>query len=374
MRSVAVCGSKVKDLLPGNAPIANVEIRGVGVTFGLIATKEPAFDADAPANLHHVLLRVKGFSCNYRDLNMIFAAARKGADNSFFPLGSDFVAEVVAVGPGVTSLEVGDRVIADNHYTGRRTGRTPEGVLTNQASKEYQVADECKLIKIPDEMPDRVAAAFSIGAQTTYSMLRKLDLRPGSNVLVTSAKSNTSLSAINALRLYDVNVYATSTSRAFERELREMGVRELIRIDPRRASFLAEEEMVKAVSRVGTFDYVVDPFFDLHLHKAVEVMSPGGRYVTCGLHEQFQQDAGQEGPRPKADLSRVMLLAMIKNLQIVGNCIGTTHDLSRALSDYAGGALRVTLDSVFGGDKVGDFFARTYNARDRFGKVVYLYD
>lgn len=370
MRSIAVCGSRVKDLLPDNSPTASVEIEGVGMTFGLIVSKEPAFDARAPANLHHVLLRVKGFSCNYRDLNMIFAAARKGADNSFFALGSDFVAEVVAVGPGVTRLKVGDRVIADNHYTGRRAGRVDEGVRTNQASREYQVADEDKLIRIPDEMPDRVAAAFSIGAQTTYSMLRKLDLKPGSNVLVTAAKSNTSLFAINALRQYGVNVYATSTSRAFEQELRDMGVRQLIRIDPQRESFLAEEEMVEAVTRAGTFDYVLDPFFDLHMHKAVEVMSPGGRYVTCGLHEQFQP----EGTGRKVSLSRVMLTVMTKNLHVVGNCIGTTDDLSRALSDYASGALSVTLDSVFSGDEVGAFFGRTYNARDRFGKVVYLYD
>jgi hypothetical protein len=34
----------------------------------------------------------------------------------------------------------------------------------------------------------------------------------------------------------------------------------------------------------------------------------------------------------------------------------------------------VAVDSVYSGREVGAFLDRTYNARDRFGKVIYQYD
>lgn len=374
MRNVAICGSGVKELMPGNGSLTDLEIEGVGLTCGLVVTRPPAFDPHAAENRSRVLLKVKGFSCNFRDLHFILGAARRGAGNSYFVVGSDMVGEVVEVGAEVTLFRAGDRVISNNHYTGRgAAAAAPEGVLTNHASREFQVVHEDKLVKVPDEMPDEVAAAFSIGAQTTYSMLRKLDPEPGSTLLVTAAKSNTSLFAINALRRRGVRVYATSTSRRHEEELRRLGVRELILLDPGGASLIEHERVREIISEAGMFDYVFDPFFDLHLPRVVDVIKPGGKYITCGLREQFGPAPGAVTPAPGADLKGVMLTALIKNLQLIGNCVGLTEDLKAALSDYAAGSFRVSLDSVFGGDAVGAFFERTYNAADRFGKVVYLY-
>jgi hypothetical protein len=64
---------------------------------------------------------------------------------------------------------------------------------------------------------------------------------------------------------------------------------------------------------------------------------------------------------------------MLKNLQITGNCIGVTSDLQKAIEDFEGGALDVIVDSVFSGSQVSEFLDRTYNSKDRFGKVVYQY-
>lgn len=370
---MAICGSQVKALQPDNHSLATIEIDGVEVTAGVIITREPTFKAQAPENRLNVLVKIKGFSCNYRDLNMIFAAVKKGAPNSYFAVGSDLTGEIIEIGNGVTRFKVGDRVISDNHYSGQETSGVREGVLTNQASKEYQVFHQDRLSKIPDEMPDEVAAAFSIGAQTTYSMLRKLELRPGSKILVTAAKSNTSLFAIQALRQRQVQVYATSTSRCFESELLSLGVRELIQIDPCARSFLTNEQMQRIISEHGQFEYVFDPYYDLHLHKALEVMGHGARYITCGFLDQYKKGIGTETLNQSPGVRLTMCGIMSRNLQIFGNCIGTTADLNQALEDYQRGTFRVTIDSGFSGDDVGNFFHRTYSARDRFGKVVFLY-
>ena len=372
MRNLAICGSQVKALQPDNRSIATTEIDGVEVTAGVIITRDPTFDAQAPENHLNVLVRIKGFSCNYRDLNMIFAAVKKGPANSYFVVGSDLVGEVIEVGNGVTRFKAGDRVISDNHYSGLEAPGVREGVLTNQASKEFQIFPEDGLAKIPDEMPDEVAAGFSIGAQTVYSMLHKLELRPASKILVTAAKSNTSLFAIQALKQHQVEVYATSTSRCFESELLSLGVRELIQIEPSARSFLPNEQMLRIISEHGPFEYVFDPFFDLHLHKALEVMAHSGRYITCGFLDQYKKGIGTETLNQGPGVLPTMFAVMSRNLQIIGNCSGTTADLHQAIDDYQRGTFRVSIDSVFSGNDVAGFLRRTYS-KERFGKVVFLY-
>jgi NADPH:quinone reductase-like Zn-dependent oxidoreductase len=299
--------------------------------------------------------------------------ALRGPKNSFYVVGSEFVGEVVDFGPAVTEFQVGDRVIGNGSYPFADAKSVLGGIPTNNGSKEYQIFHEAKLIKIPPNMPDEVAAAFPIGAQTSYSMLRKLNLQAGERVLVTAAKSNTSLFAINALRKYPVQVFATSTSLRFEQELREMGVQQLIQIDPQQATFIENESLKGIVLEKGGFDAVIDPFCDLHLVKAISVMGHGGRYITCGYFDQYSHLTGQESSLPASKGNGVMLTAIMGNLQIIGNCLGQTADLRQAIADYAAQAFHVVIDSVWNGHQVGAFFDRTFNAPERFGKVIYKY-
>lgn len=375
MKNFAVCGEKVKELLPHNDSIEMIEIKGHPVTCGIIATEAPRFDPRSPESESQVLIKIKAFSCNYRDINLIFSALTKGPGESFYSIGSEFAGEVLEIGSKVTSVKVGDRVIGDCFYHGG--GRIPaaQGVVTNHASKEYQIVPESKVIRIPKRMPNDVAASFTIGAQTTYSMVRKLNLEAGANVLVTAAKSNTSLFAINALRAQGLNVYATTTSLQHADKLRQIGIKELFVVDSSLDNFIKHEQIRDFVIETGGFDGVIDPFFDLHLPKVLDVMGPGAKYITCGLHEQYQKLIGQETPfYPQVSLKTVLLKAMFRNLQIIGNCIGTTADLQRAIDDYSSESLPVFVDSTFTGKQAGSFLDRTYNASDRFGKVVYQYD
>jgi len=146
-------------------------------------------------------------------------------------------------------------------------GLTP-GIPTNHGSREYHILHEGKLAKMPDNMTYGCGAAFSIGGQTAYSMVRRLGIEEGMNVLVTSAKSNTSLFAINALRGRGVNLYATSTSNRFETEIKAMGVKELCVVDTRSQRFM-EHPVLLEVARRGGFHCVIDPYYDLHLSPAV---------------------------------------------------------------------------------------------------------
>lgn len=225
MRNVVVFSEKMMPLVTQNGSVERIALDGVPIACGLITTPDPAFDKNSPENRRRVFVRVKAFSCNYRDKSFIFLAHKKGHERSFYVLGSEFAGEVIDVGAEVTAFEIGDRVMGNNSYTGVGVDAhgNPEGTASSHASREYQVFHESKLMAVPSQMADPVAAAFAVAAQTAYGMIRRLEVREGTNVLVTAARSNTSLFAINALRRHNVRVTATSTSGGSADALRNMG-------------------------------------------------------------------------------------------------------------------------------------------------------
>jgi NADPH:quinone reductase-like Zn-dependent oxidoreductase len=59
---------------------------------------------------------------------------------------------------------------------------TTGGVVTNAASRELQRVHTGKLVPVPRDMPNEVAAGFVLGAQTAYGMVRRLAVQPGEKV------------------------------------------------------------------------------------------------------------------------------------------------------------------------------------------------
>jgi NADPH:quinone reductase-like Zn-dependent oxidoreductase len=376
MRNVAILGNKTRELLSKNPSVSTVDLHGAQVNCGIVATAPPAFDGGGENDRAKVLVNVKAFSCNYRDQALILTASRRGPENSFYIIGSDFVGEVIAVGEAVEGFAVGDKVIGDYSYVGAQFVETSyrQGVTTNHSSTEYQSFDANKIIKIPTTMPDEVAGAFSVNAQTAYSIVRKLGVKEGDNVLVTAARSHTSMFAINGLRKFKANVYAVTTSKGYEEQFARLGVKELLQVDPQRNNLVEDTRVWEVARAVGGFDQVVDPFYDVYLPKVVYVMAPGGKYISCGFWGQYQHIIDQKAPDPNLRLHQALSYAIANNLQILFNCLGDSNDLRDAIDDYAAGDLKVVIDSVHTGNEVGAFLTRSYMAPDRFGKVVYQYD
>jgi NADPH:quinone reductase-like Zn-dependent oxidoreductase len=372
MRTLATLTTAAKDLLAHNPSLATVKLYEVPIHFAIVPSPTPEFDPEK--NPSKVLIRVRSFSCNFRDQSVLFTIAAKN-DPCFFPIGSDFAGEVLQVGAAVTDFTVGDRVIMNGSYFGIfLDGKRPvQGLPTNRGSVEVQSIDQSRLIKIPERMPFSVAGAFSIGAQTSYSMIRKLGVTPGSNVLVTAARSNTSLFAINALRHTGANVYALTTSGEYVDRFLRLGAKDVISVDRNVDNLLLDRRMALLARSLGGFDAIIDPFFDLYLAKVLPLLKAGGRYTTCGIWDQFQSSLGKADAVGNRRYEDALCHALVNNSQIIGNCLGSTEDLQRAVEDYEAGRLDVLIDSVFSGNQVGDFITRSFDASDRFGKVVYEY-
>ena len=373
MRSLAICHPADPDL-----DLATVTIAGTPVATAAREIADPPFDPEEPANRSLVRLRVLAFSCNYRDRARIIALAQNIPPARFATFGSEFVALVEETGADVTRVRAGERVIGDNHYDmpfrlAQRDPARPIGIPSVQASRRSLLLHERAVVPVPSVMPDPVAAAFSLNAQTAYSMVRKLSPPPGAPILVTAGSSNTSLFLLSALCTRQAEVYVTTTCPRWIPRLRELGARAVF--DVRRAPNALEEHAAlrQAANAVGGFYAVCDPFFDLYLRQSLPLVAPGGRYITCGLERQGPNADGEGGSDP-GEVAIAMQITLFRNLQLIGNCLGMSDDLALALRDYEAGRLPVVVDSAFGGEDAGPFLARTYTTADRFGKVVFRYD
>ena len=373
MRMLVVGGSAI-GLNPHAHVVAEVAIAGVPVHFAVLERPDREFDPDAPENHGMVLVRTRAFSLNFRDKALILGWARRMRPTQYFAIGSELAAEVVACGAGVTRVAVGDRVILNCEYPQRNGEHRPKpGLPTNQASVELAVFPEHKLLPIPPTMSDAEGAAFTIGAQTAYSMVRRIAPVPGETVAVTAARSNTSLFALLALRERGARICALTTSARDHDRLRALGADEVIRVDPSLDRFADDPNVLRAAKAGNGFDGVVDPFLDIHLTRLVDLLAFGARYTSCGIYHQYTALTGRDVQRSGLSSSKVVVALMMRNVNLVANCLGEEADLRRALADHAEGRLQVPIDSVHAEDGMAAFLERSYNDPDRFGKVILRY-
>jgi NADPH:quinone reductase-like Zn-dependent oxidoreductase len=380
--ALGICGRDSKLTTKYGDAVESLTIEGYKVMCGFFPAKFPNFDSTGKHS-RSVLLRNRAFSCNYRDKAIILRMANMPLNKSFYPIGSEFCATVMEVGKDVRDLNVGDRVMINSYYA---SGERPWGIPTNHASRLVQIIPSSKLMKVPDAMTDEEAASFSIGGQTSFSMVRRTEITRGTKVLVTGGSSNTSLFLMASARRAGGDVYATTTSSHKIDALIKAGSNRVYVVDPEHGGIQYNEEIIDFCRDSGGFDVVLDPFADLYLAQAVHVMAVWGRYISCGVERQFPP-AGSglslSSDQPLLDADGFFAV-MTKNLNIIGNCIGSTEDLENALDAWSNGELPVAIDSVFSSEDAAgngelicrgaaEFLSRTYLDSDRIGKVVYRY-
>jgi NADPH:quinone reductase-like Zn-dependent oxidoreductase len=341
-----------------------IEIDGTRLSCGIQSVPRPLFDPDAAVFARHVLVRVRAFSCNFLDRAVIRRAATHLTGGRYYVIGSEFVGDVLAVGSAVTMVGAGDRVIADNDYPGS-SDRC--GIPSRQASREYLVLREETVIAVPHAMPDTVAAAFGVGAQTAYAMVARADVTSASHVLVTAASSHTSLCLIRALHARGTDVVAATSSGLREDIARAVGARAVVRIGSDAEGRAGHDVLRRIAIAAGGFDCVFDPFLDANMPWAMPLVAHRARYITCGVRTGQATGAGDE-------YATALEAMIVRNVELIGNCLGSTADLRTAMADYAAGEYDIVIDSVFDGGAAAPFLRRTFVDRGRVGKAVFRYD
>jgi len=163
-----------------------------------------------------VLVAVKAVSLNFRDLLMV-----KGQYNPKLALPripcSDAAGEVMAVGPGVTRVGVGDRVCSifmQKWVSGPvsdAVGRSALGGEIDGVLAERVVLSEEGVVKSPAHMSFEEAATLPCAAVTAWNALAEGRLRAGETVLL-QGTGGVSIFALQIARLFGARPLITSGS------------------------------------------------------------------------------------------------------------------------------------------------------------------
>lgn len=182
-----------------------------------------------------VVLKVLATGINAVDLSAIKAAQPLFASGpqTQIPL-QDNVSIVAALGPGVTTLSVGDRVTT-TLYTEWTSGpwdvaymRTMPGLRTDGFLAEYVVMPANTLVPVPAHFSDEGAATLAIAGLTAWRALAiEAKVRPGETV-VTTGTGGVSVFNIQLAKILGARVIVTSSSDDKLTRVKALGADELI--------------------------------------------------------------------------------------------------------------------------------------------------
>jgi len=356
----------------------NIYLDKSNISIGIVDQPIPDFNTLERNNF--VLVKKDAFSLNYRDRaiinyfwQVIFQTST--VDKPILcPVGSDFVGRIINVGSNVKDLKIGDRVIPIAQYPESLSPNLKPGLPTNYASKRFEVFHKDYLLKIQNDIPDEVAASLTVAGHTVYSMVENAKLSKGKNVLITALKSNTSLALLAALGESGCNIFGITSSHKFNETFKKLGVTEIINYRELPQNSINEIQQIEDIlKKINGFDVVFDPFADLHLSKVVDCMNYNSKYITCGSWVA-QNRSGQPGITDNEKMDdKILPYLILKNIHIIGNCLGHKRHLVKAIQEYLSGKFNFPIDSIITGNDIAYFFDRTFNDPERFGKVVYKY-
>jgi NADPH2:quinone reductase len=150
-----------------------------------------------PPGAGEVQVRIRARGAQYVDVLMLAGKYQFRPEPPFVP-GSEAAGEVVAIGPGVTRFNVGDRVMSRH-----RLGAFAE--LGNAS------AENCD--PIPAGLSLEEAAVFRGAYSTAYhALLQRGRLRGGDRVLIHGAAGGIGVPAIQIAKLFGAEVIATAST------------------------------------------------------------------------------------------------------------------------------------------------------------------
>jgi phthiocerol/phenolphthiocerol synthesis type-I polyketide synthase C len=297
-----------------------------------------------PPEAGHVEVRVVIAALNFSDV-LKTMGVYPGLNGQAPVIGSDCVGVVTALGAGVDSVQIGQRVVAVG------PGTLGSHVTTLEAF----------VVPVPDALSDSEAATFGVAYLTAWHSLREVGrLAAGERVLIHSATGGVGLAAAAIAKMIGARIYATAGSDA-KRELLSALAAEYVG-DSRSVAFAAE--ILEITDGYGV-DVVLNSLPGEAITSGMQILAPGGRFVELGKKDIYADTPLGLAALAKSATFSVVDLDLNLRLQPKRYHRMLTEILTRA----AAGELAPLPVAEFAFDDVIDAF-RLMSSGRHIGKVV----
>jgi NADPH2:quinone reductase len=214
-----------------------------------------------------VLVRVHAAPVNYVDLLVVGGTYQFLPQRPFIP-GKGPAGVVTALGPQVTGLCVGDRVLAMAEQ-----GGYAEAVALR--------ADQCH--RLPQRMSFLEAASLSLVYDTAWFALReRARLTPGETVLVLGASGGVGRAAVQLARTMGAHVLAGIARPERRAAVLAAGAHAVIDLSPKDLRDRLREQVYAATEGRGA-DIILDPLGGMVFSAALRALAWCGRLVVIGF-------------------------------------------------------------------------------------------
>ncbi len=229
--------------------------------------------ADAPdpvAGEGEVVIAVKAAGVNFPDALIIEDKYQFKPERPFAP-GGEIAGVIESLGPGVTNVKVGQRVI----------GSLGWGGMAEKVKTQAQ-----RVLPIPDEMPFDDASAFILTYGTSYYGLKdRGQLKAGETLLILGAAGGVGVAAIELGKAMGARVVGAVSSEEKAEFAKAAGADATVIYPP--GAFAKDQsralaESFKQVTNGGA-DVVYDAVGGDYCEPALRAMNWNGRYLVIGF-------------------------------------------------------------------------------------------
>lgn len=237
------------------------------------------------AGAGQVLIDVRAAGVNFPDILLTRGMYQFKPAPPFSP-GGEVAGIVKAIGSGVTSVQVGDRVAA---------------TLLHGGFAEVVAVPELSVVKLPAAVGFEVGAATLLTYATTYhALVDRAQLASGESLLVLGAAGGVGIAAVELGALLGARVIAAASTDDKLAFCRAHGATESI-------NYATEDlkDRIKALTTGNGVDVIYDPVGGDLAEPALRGIAWQGRYLVVGF---------ASGTIPKLPMNLVLL----KGCQIVG--------------------------------------------------------
>jgi NADPH:quinone reductase-like Zn-dependent oxidoreductase len=302
-----------------------------------------------------VLLKMRAFSLNYRDLMVVKGQYNPRLKLPMTPL-SDGVGTVAAVGDGVTRVKSGDRV-AGTFMPGWVGGNLSEAKAKTALGgggigmlAEYVVLPEDGVVTVPEHLSDEEAATLPCAGVTAWhAVVRAGRVKAGDTVLV-QGTGGVSLFALQFAELLGARVVATSGSDVKLARVLQLGASDGInyKTTPEWAN------RVRELTGAGV-DLVVEVGGAGTLGESLKAVRMGGTIALIGV----LSGVGQVNPLP----------ILMRNVRVQGIYVGSREMFEAMNRAIALHKLKPVVDRVFPFAEMREALRYLESAK-HFGKIA----